>query len=108
MDDTQFEALLASAYRAPSERIEPPELMDRILARAERRRRIRRAKLALATLVGVGVAVLAFAATGVAGKMGRALASAGPEPTLIDPTICLAVGFFLMLLAAARNELRDF
>jgi len=107
MDEAQFETFLAAAYRGPSGRPERPDLVAEVLARVQRRRRARRGVLALATLVGVGVAGAAIAATGVAGLLAEALAKVGPEPTLIDPSICLAVGFFLMLLAAARNEIRD-
>ncbi|WP_372782948.1 hypothetical protein [Phenylobacterium sp.] len=107
MNDREFEALLATAYRAPSGRPERPELAVQVLAQVQRRRAARRGVLALATLVGVGVAGLTIAATGVMGMLAGVLAKIGPEPAFIDPNICLSVGFFLTLLAAARNEIRE-
>lgn len=108
MTDPEFEALLSAAYSRPSERMVPPELVAGVLARAQMRRGARRMVLALATLAGCGVVAAAIVATGITGLFARTLASLGPEPKFIDPTVCLGVGFFLMLLAAARNEVREF
>ncbi len=108
MDDTEFEALLSAAYAEPSARTPSPQMVAQIMARAGRRRGSRRAVLALATLAGCGVVAAAVVATGMAGLVSRTLANLGPEPTIIDPSICLGIGFFLMLLAAARNEIREF
>ena len=108
MDDTQFEALLSAAYAEPSARTPSPQMVAEIMARADRRRRSRRAVLTMATLAGCAIVAAAVLATGVAGLVSRAVASLGPEPTIIDPSVCLGIGFFLMLLAAARNEIREF
>jgi hypothetical protein len=108
VDDNAFEALLGAAYAEPSERALPPELVADVLARAGRRRGARRMVLALATLAGCTIVAAAIVATGMTGTISHALAHIGPEPRIIDPSICLGVGFFLMLLAAARNEVREF
>ncbi|MGZ6013996.1 MAG: hypothetical protein ACXWK0_19310 [Caulobacteraceae bacterium] len=108
MNDSQFEALLGAAYAQPSERTVPPDMVDAVIARAGRRRGSRRAVLALATLAGCAVVAAAIVATGMTGLIARTLAHLGPEPAIIDPSICLGIGFFLMLLAAARNEVREF
>jgi hypothetical protein len=108
MDDTQFEALLSAAYAEPSARTPSPLMVAEIMARAGRRRRSRRVVLAMATLAGCAIVAAAILATGMAALVSRALAGLGPEPAILDPSICLGVGFFLMLLAAARNEVREF
>jgi len=107
MNETQFEALLNADFARPSERAVAPELVAGVLERVQRRRRGRRAVLALATLAGCGVTAVAIVATGMTGLVSRSLANLGPEPSILDPSICLGVGFFLMLLAAARNEVRE-
>jgi hypothetical protein len=107
MDDQEFEGFLASAYQAPSDRPERPELAAAVLARVRRRRRMRTSALGLAAGIGVGIAVSAFAATGMAGVLSDLVAKAPPEPAMIDPSIVLAVGFFLMVAAAARNAIGD-
>jgi uncharacterized SAM-binding protein YcdF (DUF218 family) len=107
MDEQEFEGFLASAYRAPSDRPERPELAAAVLARVQRRRRVRTAVLGLAAGIGIGVAGAAVAATGLMSVLADALASAPPEPAMIDPSIVLAVGFVLMLAAAVRNAIRD-
>jgi hypothetical protein len=107
MDEQAFETFLASAYSAPSDRPEQPELARAVVDRVQRRRRARAAVLALAAAVGVGVAAAAIAATGVARALGELVAHAPPEPAMLDPSIVVAGGLFLMLLAAARNMLRE-
>ncbi|HEY2751151.1 hypothetical protein [Phenylobacterium sp.] len=107
MDDAQFEALLANAYRRPVERPEPVDLVEGVLARAHQRRRMRRTVLALATLVGVGLAAAAFAATGVGIVVADQIASLRPEPLSLAPSIWWVVGFVLILCAAVRNAIRD-
>jgi hypothetical protein len=107
MDEQPFEALLASAYRAPSVRPDQPELIAAVLARSGRRRGARAAVLGLAAAIGFGVAGAAFAMTGLAGALAEAIADAPPEPAMLDPSLVLAVGFFLMLAAAARNTIRE-
>ena len=107
MNEQEFEGFLASAYRAPSDRPEQPALAAAVLARVQRRRRVRTVVLGFAVVVGVGIAGGALAATGLAGLLADALANAPPEPAMIDPSIVLAVGFFLMLAAAARHTIRE-
>lgn len=107
MDEHEFEDFLVNAYRAPSERPERPELAMAVLARVERRRRTRGAVLGLAAVIGFGVVGAAFAATGLGDVLMSLAANAPPEPAMIDPSIVLAVGFFLMLAAAARNAIRE-
>jgi hypothetical protein len=107
MNEQEFQGFLANAYQAPSERAEQPELAAAVLARVRRRRRVRTIVLGLAAGAGVGVAAGAIAATGLAGALSDALARIPPQPAMIDPSIMLAVGFFLMLLAAARHLIRD-
>src|SRR4051794_12859401 len=106
MNDSEFEVLLGAAFTEPSDRPVQPQLIAGVLDRVERRRRMRRAVLGLATLAGCAVVALAILATGVTGLISRTLAELGPEPKIIDPSICLAVGFLLMVLAAVRNEVR--
>jgi hypothetical protein len=108
MDDTQFEALLGAAYAEPSARTPSPQMVGQIMARAGRRRRSRRAVLAMATLAGCAIVAAAILATGVLGLVSHALAHLGPEPAIINPSVCVGVGVFLILLAAARNEIREF
>jgi len=108
MDDTQFEALLSAAYAEPSARNPSPQMVAEIMARAGRRRRSRHLVLAMATLAGCVIVAAAIVATGMAGLVSHALADLGPEPTIINPSVCVGVGFFLILLAAARNEIREF
>lgn len=108
MDEQEFEGFLRHAYRAPSDRPERPELAMAVMVRVDRRRRSRAAVLGLATVIGMGVAGAAFAATGLSDVLMTLLAKVPPEPAMIDPTIVLAVGFFLMLAAAARNAIREF
>jgi hypothetical protein len=105
MDDAQFAALLAHAYRLPSERVEQPGLVDDVLSRIQRRRVMRGVVLMLATLVGLGVAIAAFALTGVAGKVAGELASL--RPASVEPSVWWVVGFVLILSAAVRNAIRD-
>ncbi len=107
MNESEFEALLNADFARPSGRAVAPELVAGVMDRVQRRRRARRAVLAMATLAGCGVTAAVVVATGMTGLVSRTLANLGPEPTLIDPSICLGVGFFLMLLAAARNEVRE-
>ena len=107
MDDTQFEALLNAAYAEPSARTPSPEMVARVMTQAGRRRSARRVVLALASLAGCAIVAAAIVATGMAGLVSHTLANLGPEPTILDPSICLGIGFFLMLLAAARNEVRE-
>ena len=108
MNDTEFEALLGAAYAEPSAREPSPQMVAAIMARADRRRRSRRVVLAMATLAGCAIVAAAILATGVAGLVSRALAHLGSEPAIINPSVCVGVGFFLILLAAARNEIREF
>jgi anti-sigma factor RsiW len=108
MNDTEFEALLSAAYAEPSARTPSPQMVAEIMDRAGRRRSSRRVVLAMATLAGCTIVAAAIVATGMAGLVSRTLAHLGPEPAIIDPSICLGIGFFLMLLAAARNEVREF
>lgn len=108
MNDTEFEALLGAAYAEPSDRAPSPQMVAGIMARADRRRRSRRVVLAMATLAGCAIVAAAIVATGVAGLVSRALAHLGPEPSITNPSVCVAVGVFLILLAAARNEIREF
>ena len=87
MDEQEFEGFLASAYRAPSERPERPELAAAVLARVHRRRRSRAVVLGLATVIGVGVAGAAFAITGLGDVVMGLAMRIPPEPAMIDPTI---------------------
>jgi hypothetical protein len=107
MDDQAFEALLAAAYAQPSGPPIAPALVEAVLEGARRRRGARRAVLAMATLAGCAIVAAAIVATGMTGLIARTVAGLGPEPAFIDPSICLAVGFLLMLLAAARNAVRE-
>jgi hypothetical protein len=108
MNDTDFEALLSAAYAEPSARTPSPQMVAEIMERADRRRRSRRVVLAMATLAGCTIVAAAIVATGMAGLVSRALANLGPEPTLINPSVCVGIGVFLILLAAARNEIQEF
>jgi len=108
MNDTEFEALLGGAYAEPSRRTPSPQMVGEIMARADRRRRSRRLVLAMATLAGGAIVAAAVTATGAAGLVSRALAHLGAEPTLLSPSLCVGVGVFLILLVAARNEIREF
>jgi hypothetical protein len=107
MTEQEFEDFLAGAYRARSDRPEQPDLASAVLARVQRRRRVRATVLGLATGIGLGVAVVAAAATGLAGVFAELLAKAPREPAMLDPSIVVAVGFALMLAAAARNAIRE-
>ena len=108
MDEQEFERFLGHAYQAPSERPPRPEVIAAVMARVDRRRRSRALVLGLAGVIGVGVASAAFAATGLGDVVTGLAARIPPEPAMIDPSIVLAVGFFLMLAAAARNAIREF
>jgi len=107
MNEQEFEGFLAGAYQARADRPETPELVAAVLARVQRRRRLRAGIMGLAAGIGLGVAVAAFAATGLGDVIASLLAKAPPEPAMIDPSIVLAVGFFLMLAAVARNAIRE-
>ena len=107
MDEHEFERFLAGAYRAPSGRLEQPQIAAAVLARVQRRRQTRALVLGLAVVFGVGVVAAAVAATGLAVRLAQALAQAPSEPAMIDPSIVVAVGLVLMLAAAARHALRE-
>ena len=108
MDEQEFEGFLANAYRGALDRLEQAELAAAVLARVERRRRSQAVVLGLAAVVGVGVAGAAFAATGLGDVMMALATKIPPRPAMIDPSIVVAVGFFLMLAAAGRNAIREF
>jgi len=105
MNEHEFETFLAGAYRAPSGRPERPDIAPAVVARVARRRQRRALVLGSAVMFGVGVVGAAIGATGLTERLTEAAAQ--PAPAMLDPSLVVAAGLVLMLVAAARNALRD-
>ncbi len=111
MNDSEFEAALDAAFRAPIADAGRRDVTETVLQRLSSNSVTRAGVLAGAGLIGVAVAASALVATRLAGPILGWVLGIVDDLTLdmvgADPTPFVVVGLVLTGLAVARNAIRD-